>query len=295
MTISCVFMGGLGNQLFQFFTTFAYSMRTFRRCVFPYSEELHIGKTRPTYWHSLLKDMLHMTTFEKSNTGNIRQYSNNDLENFPVYRENGFKYTEIPKFQQDDVRFYGYFQSYKYFKKDFVKICALLKLHDQKIQLMTEYPEYDFTYIHSISMHFRLGDYKENQPHHPIMPYQYYENALNCILENRDVEFDQITVYYFCEKEDNDEVNKTIMQLQTKFLGLEFVKVQDDLEDWKQMLLMSLCNDNIIANSSFSWWGAYFNVNPDKIVCYPSLWFGDKIMNENVDDLFPDSWEKIVF
>ena len=56
---------------------------------------------------------------------------------------------------------------------------------------------------------------------------------------------------------------------------------------------MSLCEHNIIANSTFSWWGAYFNTNVNKIVCYPSLWFG-KNCNNNVKDLFPEKWIKIL-
>lgn len=56
------------------------------------------------------------------------------------------------------------------------------------------------------------------------------------------------------------------------------------------MILMSICCHNIIANSSFSWWGAYFNVKLDKIVCYPSLWNGDK---SNIDGLFPENWNEI--
>jgi hypothetical protein len=55
---------------------------------------------------------------------------------------------------------------------------------------------------------------------------------------------------------------------------------------------MSLCKHNIIANSSFSWWGAYFNENLEKIVCYPSVWFG-KNVEHNVVDLFPNRWVKI--
>ena len=58
------------------------------------------------------------------------------------------------------------------------------------------------------------------------------------------------------------------------------------------MLLMSLCDHNIIANSSFSWWAAYFNVNPEKIVCYSSQWFGPKC-NNSTRDLFPENWIKI--
>ena len=65
------------------------------------------------------------------------------------------------------------------------------------------------------------------------------------------------------------------------------------IQDWEQLLLMSLCNHNIIANSTFSWWGAYFNTNPGKIVCYPSVWFGSKCINNSTRDLFPENWIKI--
>jgi hypothetical protein len=119
------------------------------------------------------------------------------------------------------------------------------------------------------------------------MPIDYYFIALD--------KFDKSTPYrvlFFCEKEDEKEVFTIIKTLAPYFQLMEFVHVDYDIPDYKQMLLMSVCDHNIIANSTFSWWGAYFNSNPDKKVIYPSIWFG-AWGNAYVYDLFPTSWTKI--
>jgi hypothetical protein len=89
-----------------------------------------------------------------------------------------------------------------------------------------------------------------------------------------------------------EDVNISIEKLMNKFKNIIFVRANNDLSDWEQMLLMSLCQHNIIANSTFSWWGAYFNENPEKKVCYPSLWYGEKA-NIDTTNMFPSSWIKI--
>jgi hypothetical protein len=72
---------------------------------------------------------------------------------------------------------------------------------------------------------------------------------------------------------------------------LQFIRVGDEASDWQQMVLMTSCNAHIIANSTFSWWGAF--LASSKQVYYPSKWFGDKLSYHNTVDLFPEHWNKI--
>jgi len=270
-------MGGLGNQLFQIFATISYSMKNKYRFVFP--ENITPGVTnRHPYWSSFL--------------ANLKNFTINHVPQLPLVKEKSFEYEELPDLvENNDTILYGYFQSYKYFDNEFDSICRLIALDKQKEQLVIDYPN---DYSNIVSMHFRLGDYKSLPDFHPVLPYEYYRNALKFMLNA--TKRDDWTVVYFCEKDDNEEVFKIINGLQIEFTEIKFIKQDDGLEDWKQMLMMSVCTHNIIANSTFSWWGAYFNATPLKIVCYPELWFGPAIKEKNnTKDLFPEEWFRIEF
>lgn len=145
-------------------------------------------------------------------------------------------------------------------------------------------------------MHFRLGDYKNLPNHHPVLKKEYYVNALKHISLHSTNTLTHV-LYFYEYNEDATEVEETIHVLKEQFPDLEFTSIlslssTNTLVDWEQMLTMSCCTHHIIANSTFSWWGAYFNDKNDKIVCYPSVWFGPKIPNNTVD-LFPPTWRKI--
>jgi hypothetical protein len=286
--VSCKLMGGLGNQLFQIFATMAYGIKTKRKIVFPYSESLNTGIQRKTYWNNFLSSIKMMTTYNKKH----------EIENAMIYRyipcsEKGFGYDTLPYYNdQKEIILTGYFQSYKYFESEKEVLLKLVRFNHHQD---AAYEEFGTTYLNSndykISMHFRLGDYKNIQECHPLMSYEYYENSLSYLCEKRGGS-NKITVLYFCQKEDNKVVQSIVDRLMTKFPHVDFCKVNDNIDDWKQLVLMSCCNDNIIANSTFSWWGAYFNNKPSRIVCYPSKWFGPRI-DHNTDDLFPSDWVKI--
>jgi hypothetical protein len=285
--VSCNLMGGLGNVLFQVFTTISYGMRNSRKIIFPYSDTLNTGIVRKTNWDNLLSPIKRMTTFDPSH-----KYTNRLFSRFSCYNEPEFCFHEIPAFNYKEILLNGYFQSYKYFDNEKYTIFSLIRLRKQQENIVNEYPlllQKDESY-ETISMHFRLGDYVHIQDSHPLMPYQYYENALRYILTN--IPNKKFKVLYFRQQCDNDTVENIIGNLKTCFPEVLFEKIDDNIEDWKQLLIMSCCSHNIIANSTFSWWASYFNEKTMKIVCYPSLWFGNKLKHDT-KDLFPSSWSKI--
>ena len=188
-----------------------------------------------------------------------------------------------------NFKFIGYYQSYKYFIDYENEILNLLNINNKKNILNNRYlNKYDFE--NSISIHFRIGDYKNLQKYHPIISIDYYINSINEIINITNK--NNWNVIYFYEINDFEIIENNISVLKKKFININFIPIDTNIPDYEQILLLSLCKHNVIANSTFSWWGAYFNNNHDKIVTYPSNWFGKKIKID-LSDLFPLKWKKI--
>jgi hypothetical protein len=275
-------MGGLGNQLFQIFTTISYSIKSKNPFTFLDIETLGGGHStvRYTYWKTFLSRMKPFLMKQLPPSTN-------------VVREKDFTFNRIPidEFTDKNIMLYGYFQSYKYFKDNYENICKLIKLENMKNTLIKQITLSNDYLDTAISMHFRLGDYKKIQDFHPLATYTFYENSLKNIQNKHPTQ--KFNVLYFCEDQDHNEVLESIDKLINQFPNYTFSRGECTLQDWEQLLLMSCCHHNIIANSTFSWWGAYFNSHADKIVCYPSVWFGPTA-NINTKDLCPPDWVKIV-
>jgi len=124
------------------------------------------------------------------------------------------------------------------------------------------------------------------------MKIDYYIKSLKSLIS--DTKKDNWTVLFFCEEGDIAYVDFQINLIKQEIPNLTFEKINSKYADWQQVLIMSQCQHHIIANSSFSWWGAYFNTNVDKRVYYPSLWFGPAQGDKNTADLFPPEWKKIM-
>lgn len=135
----------------------------------------------------------------------------------------------------------------------------------------------------AISLHVRRGDYVNNSKTHAthgVCPLDYYRDAIRYISGRVE------RPYYFIFSDDMAWV-KSNLKMDMPHQYIDYNKGADSYND---MRLMSLCRHHIIANSSFSWWGAWLNPDPHKIVVAPQKWFA----NENdVSDLFPQGWVKL--
>ena len=280
--ITCNLMGGLGNQIFQIFATISYAIKSHNNFKFLALDKLGEGSTtvRYTFWE---KFFLNLKPFLIHNLPNLHY----------CIKENGFPYNELPieKMINKDIILSGYFQSYKYFESNYSIICRLIGLDKMKDVLLNKLNIELKDLENNISIHFRIGDYKKLQDFHPLATYEYYERSLYFIKQCKpDI---NLNIIFFCEEEDIEDVLVKINKLKEVFPNYNFIRGNKSLEDWEQMLFMSCINHNIIANSSFSWWSAYFNSWNDKIVCYPSVWFGESA-NINTKDLCPCDWNKII-
>ena len=266
-------MGGLGNQLFQIFNLISYCITN--KVQFYFEATVPRRVDRPFYWNNFLKKL---APFIKP------------IIHVMEYREPAFHYIPIPTswpFDKINIKFNGYFQSHLYFDNNKDIICRMIQFDKQQEEIKQKVVlDYDRT----VSLHFRIGDYVHLPNHHPILSLEYYEKALATLICNTDNLYWDIL--YICEEKDLELVTSNIVKLKEKWPSLNFIKIDNKLEDWEQMLVMTLCKHNIIANSTFSWWGAYLNKG-DNRVYYPSKWFGPGQGNKDTSNLCPNSWTKI--
>jgi hypothetical protein len=274
-------MGGIGNQLFQIFCGIAYSLENrvpfkINANKFDLVSPLDNISKRPTYWTNFLTNL---SRFTYQHPLNIR---------YSYIESTYFKFDKIPYITQD-FKLRGYYQSYKYFDGQFANICKMINLENQKVEIYEKHKLLLCGVKKPICMHFRIGDYIKNLAMHPILNCDYYINCINYLKSHMSDFEENYYLLIFGESCDNEKIVHAIENTQAN-CNIDFVICDYSIPDYEQLLLMSLCSHNIIANSTFSWWGAYFNNNNNKIVCYPSIWNGSIT---NVNDLFPEGWIKI--
>lgn len=255
-------VGGLGNYLFQIAAAFSYSKK--------YNKSLFLTKEDSVVIHK------HVDTYKESILHNIIFSDAKNIKFDSVYTEPGFEYFEIPEIK-GSVILDGYFQNDKFFKE-----------HESDIRELFSYPEeylnkFKEKYKHLLdknicSIHVRRGDYLKSPNHHPGQNMNYYMSAIKKMSK------DSLFIIF---SDDISWCKQNFPDLAEKFV---FIEGNTDDED---LLLMSYCKNNIIANSTFSWWGAWLNNNSEKKVIAPTNWFGPAYANYNTKDLYCENWIKI--
>jgi hypothetical protein len=176
----------------------------------------------------------------------------------------------------------GYWQSEKYFDKVQSELRRLYTFNFEKLSSETLDYLSSIKSTNSVSVHIRRADYLQHEDFYGgICTFEYYRNAIKYFMKN----IDNPIFYFF-----SDDIEWVVEQFENLPI-YKFVNINHSNDNWQDMYLMSQCNHNIIANSTFSWWGAWLNSNPKKLVLAPRKWSN---MYENID-IYPPDWIKISF
>lgn len=244
--------GGLGNQLFQWAVTESLSLK--------FNTEFYYDLS---YFNNSSQWNLELDKFEIK-INDFRGYFN-----LKMISDN-FYYQSIT----DNSYLNGYWQSEKYFIENENHIRNKLKIKDNLKNYILN--KYSFLNDNTISMHIRRGDYIGKQNYHPLQSVDYYNSAYDFINESN--------ANVIILSNDIDWCRQNL-----NFDNMFFIEKETNIID---LYIMSMCKNNIIANSSFSWWGAWLNSNERKKVVAPSNWFGSDA-NLYEGDIVPENWKKI--
>jgi hypothetical protein len=259
-------MGRLANQMFQYASLKGIARNIGADFCIPYHKEVV---------NDGIGNMLRTEIFDPFDLRvNIGLLNNGHA---PVVQERFFHFDEeLFNMCPDHVSLQGYFQTEKYFKHIENEIRDDFTFKDE---ILSPCKEMISGVENPIALHVRRTDYLTNSANHPPCTLEYYEAALNHFDKDRNV-----IVFSddpsWCQKQD--------------LFSSDRFMISENTDNRVDLCLMSLCNDFIIANSTFSWWGAWLSTNRNKKVISPVQWFGNGYTKDhNTKDLIPDDWTRI--
>ncbi len=286
-------IGGLGNQMFQL--AFAEVMRQIHQT------NLYLDISDYVYYPDRQYDMdCFETNFTFVKPAQLRRFREaagrrQKIEKWISQMRNGqgqilkekeehqFRFNaKILKKYTKDLYVIGYWQSYRYFidyQEDIRKIFTFRQPLNARNQAVLHQIGDEFQ---TVALHVRRGDYVQDKTVnqvHGVCSMAYYQKAIEVIHQ-------KIANPYFIIF--SDDITWCKSAIKTGFSQL-FIDYPN--KNWEDMQLMSLCKHQIIANSSFSWWGAWLNQNPEKVVVAPQKWLAEKPIS--MDDVLPKNWIKL--
>lgn len=285
-------IGGLGNQMFQYALGRSLSIKN--------DDELYVdisGFSDYGLRNYSLSDFNCITNIASEDL--VRPFLENrkrrhglrkityPISRYKKYRfikESAFEYQPYIMDLSGDLYFKGYWQSEKYFNSIREVLLGDFSLRDNPGCVYFSMLEEIESSRSSVSIHVRRGDYVTNPDAaqvHGVCSMSYYIRAVNYLKER----FSGLRYFVFTDEPEWVARN-------FGFLGdYTLVSEKGDLSDCQELLLMSMCRFNVIANSSFSWWGAWLNDNSDRLVLSPQRWFlDDSLCTKN---LIPDAWVRL--
>ena len=171
----------------------------------------------------------------------------------------------------DNIDIFGYYQTHKYFDHIEDEIREDFTFDSDLVKSCKEFLEYTYVFRDIIALHIRRGDYISN-PNHPSQSMEYYQRGLEMLPD--------LDVIVFS---DDAEWCK-----QQEIFSSDRFSISEGNSTDADLCLMSMCQYHIIANSSFSWWGAW--LAKSKKVIAPKNWFGGDCVNKDVSDMEFANW-----
>jgi len=167
-----------------------------------------------------------------------------------------YKFNSIDYIGKKDIVLRGYWQNYRYFLKYKKELIDQYRIKERELSFDAKQLAIKMKKQNSVAIHIRGGDY----PKEWRVSYDFYMRALSFIKER----LHDICFYVFCKNNDAG----TLFHKKDNVLIVSKIKKFTDLEEF---YLMSMCRNQIIANSTYSWWAAFLNTNKDKIVIAPKI------------------------
>lgn len=250
-------MGGLGNQMFQIAAATSLAIDNNDEAVFNFDSCFTLLQGNPSskYKNNIFKKI-------KNSSSIVSEYK---------YNENSHKHCQIP--YAKNLLINGYFQTEKYFERNKDKIIESFFINEEDIELL-KLKYKDINFKNTVSVHVRRGDYLKFSDIHPVCEIEYYKKAID-LFPNKNFIF----------------VSSDIEWVKNNFKGKNIFYSYNENEIL-DFTIQTICSDNIIANSTFSWWAAYLNKNKNKKIIAPMQWFG-KNSGIYQNDIVPTNWTRI--
>jgi hypothetical protein len=286
-------IGGLGNQMFQYAAARAISLEQGVTLKLDVSDFLNYGLHQGFELQRIFNCSIEIATAE--DVQSVLGWQSSSIARRVISRpsmawlrstrfvvEPHFNYWNGVRDIQNNCYLVGYWQSEKYFLEHLAQIREDFKfklpMNNRNSELAKQIKE-----VNAVSLHVRRGDYANNSKTtaiHGLCSIEYYKSAIKYIAER----LERPVFYVF-----SDDIEWVKNNLQIDFPCF-YIDHNNGADSFNDMRLMSNCQHHIIANSSFSWWGAWLNPSLDKIVIAPKRWFAN---DNDTSDLIPPHWVKL--